>query len=73
MSTFDECFTGICLLFEPGEDFIPSGKPQSMISYARKRLVGAGAAIAFVTMTAVISSLLGIIMPAFHAYFSTDC
>ncbi len=69
MSTFDECFTGICLLFEPGEDFIPSGKPQSMISYARKRLVGAGAAIAFVTMTAVISSLLGIIMPAFSRIF----
>ena len=28
MSTFDESFTGICLLFEPGEDFVPEGKPQ---------------------------------------------
>ncbi len=69
MSTFDECFTGICLLFELGEDFQPGGKPQSMLSYAKKRLVGAGAAIAFVTLTTVISSLLGIITPAFSRIF----
>ena len=69
MSTFDESFTGICLLFEPGEDFVPGGKPQSMISYAKKRLVGAGTAIAFVTLTTIISSLLGIITPAFSRIF----
>lgn len=69
MKTFDESFTGICLLFEPGEDFLPGGKPQSMISYAKKRLVGAGAAIVFVTLTAIISSLLGVITPAFSRIF----
>ncbi len=69
MSTFDESFTGICLLFEPGEDFVPEGKPQSMLAYAKKRLVGAGAAITFVILTSVISSLLGIITPAFSRIF----
>lgn len=69
MKTFDESFTGICLLFEPGEDFWPGGKPQSMISYAKKRLVGAGAAIVFVTLTTIISSLLGVITPAFSRIF----
>ena len=69
MSTFDECFTGICLLFEPSENFQSGGKPQSMISYAKKRLVGAGSAIAFVTLTTIISSLLGIITPAFSRIF----
>ena len=69
MRTFDEAFTGICLLFAPGEDFCPGGKPQSMISYAKKRLVGAGSAIAFVTLTTVISSLLGVITPAFSRIF----
>ena len=69
MSTFDDSFTGICLLFEPTEDFIPEGKPQSMLGFARKRLVGAGSAVAFVTLTAVISSLLGIITPAFSRIF----
>lgn len=69
MRTFDESFTGICLLFEPSEDFSPGGRPQSMIRYAKKRLVGAGVAIAFVTLTTVISSLLGIITPAFSRIF----
>ncbi len=69
MSTFDESFTGICLLFDPGEDFVPEGKPQSMLAYAKKRLVGAGAAITFVILTSVISSLLGIITPAFSRIF----
>ncbi len=69
MKTFDESFTGICLLFEPGEDFVPEGKPQSMLAYAKKRLVGAGAAIAFVVLTSGISSLLGVITPAFSRIF----
>ena len=69
MKTFDESFTGICLMFEPGEDFVPGGKPQSVFGFAKKRLKGAGAAIAFVTMTTIISSLIGIISPAFSRIF----
>ncbi len=69
MKTFDESFTGICLMFEPGEEFVPGGKPQSVFVFAKKRLKGAGAAIAFVTMTTIISSLIGIISPAFSRIF----
>ncbi len=69
MSTFDESFTGICLILEPNENFVPEGKPQSMLAYAKKRLVGAGEAIVFVILTAVITSLLGIITPAFSRIF----
>ena len=69
MKTFDESFTGICLMFEPGEEFVPGGKPQSVFGFAQKRLKGAGAAIAFVTMTTIISSLMGIISPAFSRIF----
>ena len=69
MKTFDESFTGICLMFEPGEEFVPGGKPQSVFGFAKKRLKGAGAAIAFVTMTTIISSLMGIISPAFSRIF----
>lgn len=69
MKTFDESFTGICLMFEPGEEFVPGGKPQSVFGFAQKRLKGAGAAIAFVTMTTIISSLIGIISPAFSRIF----
>ena len=69
MKTFDESFTGICLFFEPDENFVPGGKPQSMISYAKKRLKGAGTAIASVTLTTIITSLFGIITPAFSRVF----
>ena len=61
MKAFDKAFTGICLMFEPGEDFEPGGKPKSVVSFARKRLKGAGTAVAFVIATTVISSLIGII------------
>ena len=69
METFDKSFTGICLMFEPGETFEPSGKPRSVMAFARKRLAGAGTAVAFVALTAVISSLLGVISPAFSRIF----
>ena len=69
METFDKSFTGICLMFEPGENFEPGGKPKSVIGFAKKRLKGAGAAVAFVVATTVISSLIGIINPAFSRIF----
>lgn len=69
METFDKSFTGICLMFEPGESFVPGGKPKSVIEFAKKRLKGAGAAVAFVIVTTIISSLIGIINPAFSRIF----
>ena len=69
MKTFDDSFTGICLLFEPTDDFVPEGKPKSVLSFAKARLKGAGAAIVFVILTTVTSSLFGIINPAFSRIF----
>ena len=69
METFDKSFTGICLMFEPGENFEPGGKPKSVLAFARKRMTGAGAAVAFVVLTTVISSLIGIINHAFSRVF----
>ncbi len=61
MEEFDNAFTGIVIIPVPSENFEPSGKPRSTISFARKRLIGAGAAVAFVMMTTAISYLFGII------------
>lgn len=69
METFDKSFTGICLMFEPSESFEPGGKPKSVLSFAKKRLKGAGVAIAFVVLTTLITSLIGIINPAFSRIF----
>ena len=69
METFDKSFTGICLMFEPSETFEPGGKPKSVLEFAREKLRGAGTAVAFTVITAVITSLLGIINPAFSRIF----
>ena len=69
METFDESFTGICLMFEPTEDFEPGGKPKSVMAFARKRLHGAEAAMVFVVVTTIISSLIGILSAGFSRVF----
>ena len=69
MDVFDESFTGVCLMFAPGEGFKPSGKPKSVMDFARKRLRGAESALAFVVVTTVIASLVGIVNSGFSRVF----
>ena len=69
METFDQSFTGICLMFELTENFEPGGKPKSVLSFAKKRLIGAGAAIVFVILTTTLTSIIGIIQPVFSRIF----
>ena len=69
MEEFDRAMTGPCLMLTPGEDFVPSGKRRSTIDFARQRLIGAGAAVAFVTITTIISYLFGIINPMMSRIF----
>lgn len=67
---FDEGFTGVCLFFEPTEEFSPSGSRKSMLSYAAKRLKGAKGAVIFVMLTTAIASLLGVFTPGFTRLFT---
>ena len=69
MERFDESFTGVCLMIEPGEGFEPSGKPKSIMGFARKRLRGAESAAAFVIVTTAIASLIGILTAGFSRVF----
>ncbi len=69
MEEFDHCFTGICIQIKPGENFKPEGKKKSTIEFAKKRLKGAGAAVAFVTLTTLITYLFSIINPVMSKVF----
>ncbi|MCR5843363.1 MAG: NHLP family bacteriocin export ABC transporter peptidase/permease/ATPase subunit [Oscillospiraceae bacterium] len=69
MEEFDSSFTGIVLQIVPGPDFVPSGKPKSTLEFARKRLAGAGAAVAFVLLSTVVGYLFGIVNPIFSRFF----
>ena len=69
MEEFDNSFTGVCLQFSPGENFRPSGKQKSMLSFVRKRLKGNGAVVAFTVLTGAITALMGAIAPVFSRVF----
>ena len=57
---FDKAFTGVTIIPTPGENFEPGGKRRSTFGFARRRLTGAGAAVAFVMLTTAIGYLFGI-------------
>jgi len=66
---FDKEFTGVCITIEPGDNYQPSGKRKTVFSYAKDRMRGTAAAVAFVVITTTISSLFGIISPIFNRIF----
>ncbi len=57
---FEKSFSGICLMPVPSDEFSPSGRKKSTLEFARKRLVGAGPAVAFVMITTMLLYLFGI-------------
>lgn len=69
METFDKAYTGICLMFAPGEGFVPEGKRQTVLKFAFARLKGAKIAILFSLICSVIASLMEIILPGFSRIF----
>lgn len=69
IEVFDQSFTGICLMFEPNETFVPSGQRKSVTKFALSKLKGAKVTVFFVVLTSLISSLIGIISPGFSRIF----
>ena len=69
LEEFEQSYTGIVLTFAPGERFAPGGKRASMLAFAKKRLTGAGGAVAFVMLTGLIGYLFTVINPAFSRFF----
>ncbi|MDD3214448.1 MAG: cysteine peptidase family C39 domain-containing protein, partial [Eubacteriales bacterium] len=69
MDEFNESFTGICLVFKPTEAFLPGGSRRSVLDFAKFRLKGTLIPFLFVMFTGVLTSLLGVIYPAFSRVF----
>ena len=66
---FDRSFSGMMIQLAPTEQFEPGGKPRSVVGFARRRLQGTGAAVAFILLTTLITVILGIIHPTFSRVF----
>ena len=69
LERFDEAFTGIALILEPGEAFEPGGKPRSAVRFAWNRLRGSESSVVFVATTTLIVSLIGILNAGFSRVF----
>ena len=69
MNVFDKSFTGVCIMFEPGENFEQGGKPKSVLTFAGSRLRGSAPMFAFIILTTVIASVIGLIQPALGRIF----
>ena len=66
---FERSYSGISLFFEPTDKFVPGGSRKSTWEFARNRLRGAGAAVAFVALTTLVAYLFDLITPAFTRFF----
>ena len=69
---FDQSFTGIALVFEPGPDFKPFGEKLSIFSYLKKRLAGSEAALAYLATVGLFLVVPGLVIPAFTRIFIDD-
>lgn len=69
MEEFDRGFTGVCLMFEPTEDFVADGSKRSMTGYAMKRLKGAASMVAFMAVVTVMAEVLAFLSPGFSRVF----
>lgn len=66
---FDDAFTGVCMFFEPGENFTPGGKKKGIITYLKKRGQGIKWIVAFVILATLTEKLISVIEPGFTRIF----
>lgn len=67
---FRRSYTGICMGFEPGKNFVREGKRTSVISFLRRCLRGAKVQMLFAMLTAVLISFIGMVTPVYNRIFA---
>ena len=67
---FRRSYTGICMGFEPGKDFVREGKRASVFSFLRRCLRGAKGQMLFAMLAAVLISFIGMVTPVYHRIFA---
>lgn len=58
-------YCDICMTFEPAAAFEPGGSPDSIAGFVRRQLGGSGKMILMVTLTYIVITLIGILLPLF--------
>lgn len=66
---FEESFTGVVLVFEPGPDFQPGGAKPSLWGALRRRLKGSEIGLLYVVLASLALAVVGLIVPLFAKVF----
>ncbi len=69
LQEFDQAYTGVALVFEPGPDFRQGGKRRSLYESLRPHLAGAEGALAYVMLVSLALVLPGLVIPVFSQVF----
>ncbi len=65
-------YSKLCMQFEPGESFVPGGKPQSILGFLADRIKGNQGALALVVLTGILTMFAGILTPIFGRFFTDE-
>ncbi len=69
LEEFDESYTGVVMVMEPGPEFRPGGRKKSMAASIRERLKGSLRPLLFAGFTALLLVLPGLATPALTQTF----
>lgn len=69
LEEFDESFTGLVLVMEPGPAFEKGGHQPSVVAALRRRIRGAGSTIGFAVLAGFLLVIPGLAIPAFTQVF----
>ncbi len=66
---FDQAFTGVSLVMEPGPDFKPGGDKPSVIRALKKRISLREPGVAFAVLAGLVLVIPGLVIPIFSKVF----
>ncbi|GAA6615665.1 NHLP family bacteriocin export ABC transporter peptidase/permease/ATPase subunit [Scytonema sp. NUACC26] len=69
LEEFDQAYTGVILLMEPGEEFQKGGKKKSIVSALKSRLQSSRGAIIFCLIAGLLLTIPRLAVPAFTQVF----
>ncbi|MCL2111985.1 MAG: NHLP family bacteriocin export ABC transporter peptidase/permease/ATPase subunit [Clostridiales bacterium] len=72
LEEFDKAFTGVVITFEPTPEFVPEGKPRSVLNFAMQRMKGTLTVFVFVLLMGMFAALIDILNPIFTKIFMDD-
>ena len=66
---FEESFTGVVLVFEPGPEFARGGAREGLWTSLRQRLRGSESGLLYVVLASLALAVIGLIIPLFTRVF----